>query len=194
MLAGAALARVTAVGSGLAVTQAPSGGPLPPPPSLSPPTGRRGNVGTGPPEGISPGLDRLFSRQPGPVARLAGGLDRQAARRGGRRRPRSRWVRGVLAFQRGGQGGVVVMAAAAAVAAACAWRIPASWEGWPLERTSSRSRWPWWLITPMLLITQRPAGPSGIHPFFTAGRVRGLAAAVTPQFWPAATARMRASS
>ena len=31
-------------------------------------------------------------------ARLAGGLDRQNARREGRRRPRHRWVQGVLAF------------------------------------------------------------------------------------------------
>jgi len=72
--------------------------------------------------------------------------------------------------------------------------MPACWEGWPLESTARSSCWPWWLITPMLLITHWPAGPSGIQPFFTAGLVRGLAAAVTPQFCPAATARMRASS
>jgi ABC-type antimicrobial peptide transport system permease subunit len=56
------------VGSELTVTQAPSGGPPSPSPSLSsPPSGSRGSSGTGPPEGTPSKQDTLFSRQLGPL-------------------------------------------------------------------------------------------------------------------------------
>src|SRR5512132_1369331 len=56
------------VGSELTVTQAPSGGPPSPSPSLpSPPSGSRGSSGPGPPEGTTSKQDTLFSRQLGPL-------------------------------------------------------------------------------------------------------------------------------
>jgi putative ABC transport system permease protein len=56
------------VGSELTVTQAPSGGPPSPSPSLSsPPSGSRGSSRTGPPEGTLSKQDTLFSRQLGPL-------------------------------------------------------------------------------------------------------------------------------
>jgi ABC-type antimicrobial peptide transport system permease subunit len=64
---GTVLRALDGAGSELTVTQAPSGGPPAPSPSLSPPAGSRGNAGTGPPEGTNLRQDTLFSRQLGPL-------------------------------------------------------------------------------------------------------------------------------
>src|SRR5262249_42951381 len=93
MLAGAGPARVTGVGPRLAVTQAPSRGPPSRPPSLSPPTGSRGNRGNRAPGGHQPQAGRAVLAAARAAARFAGDLDRQAARRDGRRRPRPRRAR-----------------------------------------------------------------------------------------------------